>query len=561
MSSDARVVVRSDFNASNFANYLTNNDRMPSVTVRVDPSMKGPGLLLQRAGDEHARGEVWVVWTQPHYVSQAFAEVLEGAEPNLARILDQVDEFAEAIVATARMPRAILIPSWVLPHGHRGFGLLAMRHQAGPANLLARMNLRLSERLSSYATVFVLDAQRWLQAAGADAYNPRLWHLAKIPFGNAVFQTAASETQAALRALAGDARKLVLVDLDHTLWGGIVGDDGWENLRVGGHDPIGEAYAQFQEQLKSLTRRGIILGIVSKNEEAVALEALAKHPEMRLRTDDFAAWRINWSDKAENVAAVAAELNLGLQSVVFLDDNPSERARVRASLPEVLVPELPGSPLLFPAALAGLDCFDVAAVTAEDRSRHASYQAGRARAMAQTRLGSIDEWLQTLAVKVRVGELTNGNLPRVAQLLNKTNQMNLSTRRLTAAELLEWAGRQSHYLWAFRVADKFEDAGLTGIISVAVEHEEARIVDFVLSCRVMGRQIEEAMLHQAVEHARSLGLKTLSAEYIPTAKNAPTLRFFERSGLENGDGHRFRWDLTRPYARPQHLQVEVGGDE
>jgi FkbH-like protein len=234
---------------------------------------------------------------------------------------------------------------------------------------------------------------------------------------------------------------------------------------------------------------------------------------------------------------------------------------VRDSLPEVLVPELPVSPLLYPSTLARMDCFDVVTVTAEDRARHASYQAGRARMTERERAGSVDEWLQNLDVKVRVGTLNASNLPRVAQLLNKTNQMNLSTRRLTAPELLQWAGQPGHHLWAFRVADRFEDAGLTGIISIAVDRHEAHVVDFVLSCRVMGRQIEEAMLHHAVQHARELGLETLSAEYLPTAKNAPTLRFLERSGLENGDGHRFRWELQRHYARPQHLTVEMEAGE
>ena len=185
--------------------------------------------------------------------------------------------------------------------------------------------------------------------------------------------------KAALRAVRGQSRKVVICDLDDTLWGGIVGDAGWENLRLGGHDPVGEAFADFQRELKALTRRGIILAMVSKNTEAVALEAIEKHPEMQLRKDDFAAWRINWDDKAQNIADLMEELNLGLDSAVFLDDNPVERARISEALPEVLVPNLPRDKMLFASTLRKLNCFDSATVSSEDRKRAAFYNAERDR--------------------------------------------------------------------------------------------------------------------------------------------------------------------------------------
>jgi FkbH-like protein len=550
------MLILADFNAANFANYLAHDTSMPRLEARIAPARKGHDLLRRGDADDGSDRDLFV-WTQPHNISDGFAGLLDGDDPDVGEIMSQVDGFARAVAAAAAGARVILVPTWVTSRDHRGFGLSAMRHEAGIANVLMRMNLRLAEQLRGCDNVFLLDTQRWLRMAGSDAYNPRLWHMAKIPFGNGVCKIAVAETKAALRAIAGESRKLVVVDLDNTLWGGVLGDEGWENLRVGGHDAAGEAHAAFQRDLKCLARRGIMLGIVSKNDEALALDALARHPEMQLRIGDFAGWRINWSDKADNVAALTAELNLGLQSVVFIDDNPAERARVREALPEVLVPEWPATPLLFPSALADLDCFDTPVLTAEDRARQAAYRTERSRLHARAAVGSEADWLASLELKVEVSDLNAANLPRITQLFNKTNQMNLSTRRLTAAELSAWAAMPGHRLWAFRVKDRFEDAGVTGILSVTVDGDEARIVDFVLSCRVMGRGVEDAMLHHAAQHARSLGLSRLSAEYVPTARNAPSLRFLQRSGFENGDGHLFRWRLDRPYERPPHLELEV----
>jgi FkbH-like protein len=402
--------------------------------------------------------------------------------------------------------------------------------------------------------VHVLDAQRWLAAAGA-GYSPKAWYLGKVAFHDAVFAEAAREIKAGLRALGGQMRKLLVLDLDDTLWGGIVGDAGWENLRLGGHDGEGEAFVDFQRAAKALKQRGIALAIVSKNEESVALEAIRKHPEMVLREEDFVAWRINWSDKARNLAEIATELNLGLQSVVFIDDNPVERARVREALPEVLVPEWPVDKLLYPSTLLGLRCFDAASFTREDAERTQLYAAEKKRDALLHQVGSLDAWLEGLQLRVKAEPLAAGNLVRTAQLLNKTNQLNLSTRRLSEAELLDWSKREGHRVWALSVSDRFGDAGLTGIVSLEAEGGVGRIVDFVLSCRVMGRKVEETMLHVAVSHARSLGLRSVEVRYSPTPKNKPTLAFLERSGFQR-DGERFFWEAGQEYGAPAAVTLE-----
>jgi FkbH-like protein len=408
-------------------------------------------------------------------------------------------------------------------------------------------------RTSGIAGVLTLDAERWVANAGREAFDPRLWYMAKVPFSTDVFRAAARDVKAGLRAVGGTARKLLIVDLDDTLWGGIVGESGPEGLRLGGHDPVGEAFVDFQHALKALANRGVVLGIVSKNEEAVALRALREHPEMVLRPDDFAGWRINWEDKALNVLELAAELELGLDATVFIDDNPSERGRVQEALPAVAVPDWPQDPLRFPSALRSLDLFDLASISAEDRQRSASYTAERERREQRARVGSIDEWLASLALEVTAAPLDDHSLPRAVQLLNKTNQMNLRTRRMTDGEFAAWAEGPDRSIWTFRVRDRYNDAGLTGLLSLGLRGSDAWIEDFILSCRVFGRDVEKAMLHLAADIAAGMGAHFLAAEYIPTEKNQPCHVFLhERSGLDVSEGPSatYRWSLSRPYPLP-----------
>jgi FkbH-like protein len=366
------------------------------------------------------------------------------------------------------------------------------------------------------------------------------------------------DLRAAWRGLIGQSRKLVLVDLDDTLWGGLVGEEGWEKLNLGGHDPIGEAFQDFQRLLKSLIPRGVVLGILSKNEEQTALEAIDRHPEMVLRRGDFAGWRINWRDKVENLAALVSELNLGLNSVVFIDDSPVERGRVRSAFPEVLVPEWPADKMSYASALLALDCFEPPSLNETDARRSEMYTAERERKAAQREAVSLDEWLAGLDIRVTVEPLNAANLARASQLLNKTNQMNLATRRMTEGELRDWSSNKDRLFLTFRVADAFGDSGLTGLASLERQGDEGKLVDFVLSCRVIGRKVEETMVHAIFERAQAWGLKTVIAEYLPTPKNKPCLEFWMKSGFSQQPG---TTTFSRPVAAgyPLHKAITLEG--
>jgi FkbH-like protein len=434
--------------------------------------------------------------------------------------------------------------------------MLDLGKQFGLRNLLMRMNLTLAEELQRVSDVYLLDAQRWIEGAGQAAYNPKLWFLTKTPFHPEVFRRAADDIKAALRSLQGEAKKVIVLDLDNTLWGGIVGDVGWELLKIGGHDYIGEAYREFQLRLKALTRRGILLAICSHNTEEVALEALRQHPELVLRPEDFAARRINWHDKAANIVELAAELNVGLESMVFIDDNPTERGRVREALPQVLVPNWPQDPTQFATCLLQMDCFDVPAVSEEDAERGRMYSNRRCGQELKASLSSAEEWLAALQTQVSVEELTSANRSRVVQLLNKTNQLNLSTRRLHEGELLKWLEEGRRKLWAIRVSDRFGDSGLTGILTVEIQQGGAQVVDFVLSCRVMGRNIERVMLSIALNYCRSVGVDRLSAIYRPTARNKPCLEFLLDSRADyDASTQTFVWAVNQQLPVAEGIKV------
>ena len=550
-------VLVSDFNLQNFAGYLANDPNFPEIKAVATPYGQAVSTLLDRdAPCWNNEPAVALVWTRPEAVIPDFNALLKYQQVPLPKVLQQVDEYCSLLVKMSQWVKYVLVPSWVLPSYRSVFGVLDMKTAIGLTNTLMRMNLRLAENLEKGSNIYVLNTHRWIEQAGNRAFSPKLWYLGKIIFDNEVFKAAVRDVKAALGGLLGYSRKLIILDLDDTLWGGIVGDAGWENLVLGGHHHLGEAYADFQQALKSLQNRGILLAIVSKNEEQIALEAIRNHPEMVLAPNDFVGWRINWQDKARNILELLTELNLGPQSAVFIDDNPAERARVRESLPEVLVPDWPPDPLLYSAALFSLRCFEMPSVSQEDLARTSMYLSENKRQALKKAVDSPEEWLAGLGIRVQVEELQPANLQRATQLLNKTNQMNLSTRRMSETELTAWAEDQYHRFWTIRVSDKFGDAGLTGIVSLAIQDQTAQIVDFILSCRVMGRNIEEALLAIGIQHARESGAESVSARYIPTPKNKPCLDFFKSlTPRFRQEGELFIQDDQQPFVVPGHIEL------
>jgi FkbH-like protein len=553
-----KLLLISDFNVTTLVQFVNTDMHDPACAASAAPFGQVVGPLLN---DADFAGDFALVWTTPDKTSSAFGHALSFEAVSEQEVLSEVHEFAEYVKVVAGKFRAVFIVCWTLPCYQRGYGMMDLS-SCGIRTLLMKMNLKLAAELQGTAGVFLLDAQKWIEKVGGKSYSPKLWYLAKSPFHPEIFKEAARDIKAAISGVIGQSKKLIVLDLDSTLWGGTLGDLGWENLRLGGPDYVGEAFVDFQKALKSLSRRGILLTIVSKNEEATALEAIRKHPEMILRLDDFVGWKINWSDKAVNIIELAAELKLGLQSIVFVDDNPLERARVREALPEVYVPDWPSDVTLFASHLLHMDCFDAPYTTAEDSSRSQLYTVERERQQFKKAVSSHAEWLRSLNTEVVVEAMSEANRARVIQLLNKTNQMNLRSRRATERELLDWLVGGNRKLWAFRVHDRFGDSGLAGLLALDIDRENAHISDFVLSCRMMGRNIEQFMVAVAAEYCCVLNLKQLVAEYVPSAKNRPCLDFWKSSGFQFTEGNStFTWSLDKAYPYPIGIKATLPAED
>ena len=266
-------------------------------------------------------------------------------------------------------------------------------------------------------------------------------------------------------------KKIIILDLDNTLWGGIVGDIGKENLKLGGHDFLGEAYKDFQSKLLALSNKGVQLAIVSKNDEDVALDVIETHSEMVLKKENFSCWKINWDNKAKNIEELLAEINLGQDSSVFIDDNPVERDLIKKNLPDVYVPDWPDDPTFYSKALLELDCFDVSTLSNEDRTRTKMYNDETTRKSIKQKQDSIENWLISLKTEVIINTLNKDNLNRVTQLFNKTNQLNLSTRRLLSEEILNWLNEKNtnRVIYVFSLKDRIGDLGIIGIMGAGLK--------------------------------------------------------------------------------------------
>ena len=440
-------------------------------------------------------------------------------------------------------------------------GSLSAILPGGRGRLLRRINLALWDAAAAEPGVHILDLEQCAAVHGKAVWSdPALWHTARQYPAPEALPALARRQAAMLRAALGLSAKCLALDLDGTLWGGVIGEDGLKGIILGGNG-IGEAYVEFQRYVQALAQRGIILAVISKNNEQDALLPFQQHPEMVLKLDDIAVFQANWQPKDENLRQAAQALNIGLESIVFVDDNPLERAWMRRQLPQVEVPELPADPALYVRTLDAQMAFEALSLTAEDRERATAYHGNIQRSALQRAATSLEEFLAALQMTVELQPFTEANLPRIVQLINKTNQFNLTTRRLTEAEVRALMATPGCYTQSMRLRDRFGDNGLTGVLIARPEGSDLRIDLWLLSCRVMGRRVEEVMLAAVARFAQALGCRRLIGEYWPTAKNSPVRDLYDRLGFtlihQGGTGERrYQWDLRQPAPPwPQGIQI------
>ncbi|MBV9559056.1 MAG: HAD family hydrolase [Bradyrhizobium sp.] len=381
------------------------------------------------------------------------------------------------------------------------------------------------------ANVYIFDLKQLIEESGRfHFYSNKRWYLGGLRFSTTGERLIAGEMERILDAQMVARKKCLLLDLDNTLWGGVVGEDGINGLQLSETGP-GARYRDFQLRVRELGKMGIILGLVSKNNEADALEVFEAHEHMVLKKDDFAAIKINWSPKAENIAALAEDLDIGIDSIVFIDDNPLEREAVKSALPEITVPDFPSDTSELPSFLERVykECFFTIESTEEDRKRTKTYLANAKRAAERTMASSIDEFLEGLRTKIFLTRAGEEDFGRAAQLTQKTNQFNLTTRRYSEQDLRTLESTRGGSVYIASVADKYGDNGkvIVGILRRATP-DTAELDTFLMSCRVLGRFVEDQVLDHFVGELRRDGFSRLQVRFTPTRKNAPARAFVER---------------------------------
>lgn len=468
----------------------------------------------------------------------------------------------EALLAEIRKRSAAALLVWnFAPLAAAGAGLAEAKAETSLADIVAQANSRLAAVCRKCPGAHVFDAHGLAVESGLRAWlDPRLYLIGRIPFSADAQIRIAGRLVRYLAAIVSAPRKCLVLDLDNTLWGGVVGEDGVGGIKLGEEFP-GNAYKAFQRYLLQLRSRGILLAIASKNNPEDVREVFDKHPDCLLKLADFAATDIGWGDKAGGLRRIAAALNIGVEALAFFDDNPFEREQVRAELPQVLVVDAPPSPVGFADAVEASGAFDALEVSTEDFRRAAMYSEQAQRQQLEQSSGSLAEFLAALDMRATCGTVDAATLPRVAQLIAKTNQFNTTTRRYTAAELQRFLDSGAIGIW-MRLEDRFGDNGLIGVCIAKPGDKGAWCIDaLLLSCRVIGRGAETVLLAVISDLVRARGASALVGEFIPTPKNAPAREVFAQAGfdLEDKAGRLWRWDLTRAtIAMPAHIRVESG---
>lgn len=408
-----------------------------------------------------------------------------------------------------------------------------------------KLNYLLMQGCQEAKNTFLIDLDALQTALGRSTFaDPKLYYVAKMPISLAALPAAAKLVVDVVRSLQGAVKKCLVLDLDNTLWGGVIGDDGLSGIQIG-ELGTGHAFSDFQKWLKELKNRGILLTVCSKNNEDTAKEPFEKHPEMVLRLEDFSMFVANWEDKARNIRTIQQALNIGMDSMVFLDDNPFERELVRTMIPEITVPELPEDPALYLQYLRGLDLFETASYSREDAGRTEQYREKAQRAALEAAFQSYDDYLEALQMRASAAAFDPFHYPRIAQLTQRSNQFNLRTVRYTEAEIEALAQDDSRIGLYFTLKDKFGDHGLISVVVLEKQPEDTLFIsEWLMSCRVLKRGMEAFIVDKILSVAAQQGFRRVVGEYIPTPKNAMVKDLYEQLGFARLENGRFQAEVS-----------------
>lgn len=506
------------------------------------------------------RPEIVIVFTSAVNIRN-FPNIADSQTGVQEKLVAEYERFTTIWEALQNRYHAVIIQNnFDLPYESDIGSLAAVR---GRNRFVSALNEKLAIYADSHEEFYIHDLHGLSARIGLRKWhNPSQYASYKFAMDYDVMPDVSLGLAKIIRAMLGKARKCLVLDLDNTLWGGVIGDDGVENIKIGHETPAAEAYTAWQEYVLRLKERGVILAICSKNEEEIAKSGFS-HPDSVLKLTDFIAFKANWLPKNENIAAIAKEINIGTDSLVFIDDNPVERQIVRDTMPEVAVPEVDGADVFsYIRAIEEAGYFETVAVSGDDLKRNESYQANKARQKLSESVASYDDFLKSLNMTAEIAEFQPVYFDRIAQLTGKTNQFNLTTRRYTRAEI-ESMANDPHYITLYgRLTDKFGDNGLISVVIGEKQENELHILLWLMSCRVLKRGLEENMLDILTAKAIEAGCTKLIGYYYPTQKNKMVAGLYESFGFSmvGNDDDGTVWELSLDSYEPQgkYMVIQKG---
>ena len=509
-----------------------------------------PDITFLILDTRHVLGDHFFSW---HKVSHD--EKSKFVERSINEIKKLCNTFEENL-ETKLVITSLQIPSY------SSYGINESREIRGLKEIVHEINNELLDEFGRHNVspkIFIYDFNEFIMKFGEkNIFNYKQFFSGDIKISTEYVPKFVNELMGYIYAITGTTKKCIVLDLDNTLWGGIIGEDGFDNIKLG-DNPIGRSFVEFQKRLLGLNQRGIILAINSKNNFDDAIEVIQKHPNMILSEDNFASVKINWDDKVLNLQKISEELNIGLDSIVFFDDDPINQEYVKDSLPDVLVVDLPKDSSRYAQIITEMKEFDVLKITEEDTKRGDMYLDQKKRKELENKVGDFNEFLKQMNIEVTVQKANSFSIPRIAQLTLKTNQFNLTTRRYQEEEVSKFSSSDDKIVECVEVSDKFGNNGITGTYIIEKKSDEEWVVDtFLLSCRIMGRGVEEIMMNQIIENAKLSGIKRIKGEFIPTAKNKPAENFYEELGF-NKENNFWVFNTDNIIKKPEHIKVIKNG--
>jgi len=480
-----------------------------------------------------------------------------NSEKEKKKIVDKKFNELDGLIETVtkKIQSKIVIANFVIPT-YTSLGIYESKIEYGIKEIILDLNKKLKTMSKNIDSCYVYDFNSFVTKFGEKNvldYKKMNYGDIKIDFD--IIPYLIYEFLGYVKPILGLNKKCIVLDLDNTLWGNIVGEDGFEGIKIGPYIE-GKSFVEFQKVIKSLSENGIILAINSKNNQKEAMKVINEHPHMILRENDFSCIKINWNDKISNMKEISNELNIGLDSIVFFDDDPVNRELIRISIPEINTIELPKDPSTYAQILRNLNDFNTLKITQDDTKRKIMYKQEQNRQKLESSTKNLNEYLKKLDIKIKIKLNDKISISRISQLILKTNQFNLTTKRYQEEEIKEFVKNEKMIVGCSEVEDKFGENGITNVFIIKTKSNEWIIDTFLLSCRIMGRGIEEGILSKILEIAKKKGVEKITATFIPTEKNKPAENFLKNYGFKK-EGENWTFLLKNKIKIPNYLQVEL----